>query len=77
MALNIATLESFTVDHCANAYGLCLISHDGWKLVFSGDTRPCLNVVQAARNALVLIHEASTTYQGVNQKMVHMQIAKS
>lgn len=55
--LGISNLESFTVDHCANAYGLSLTSKDGWKLVFSGDTRPCKNVVQAAQNALVLIHE--------------------
>jgi len=57
--LGISKLESFTVDHCANAYGLELESEDGWKVVFSGDTRPCMNVVQAAKNALILIHEVT------------------
>ena len=55
--LGISKLESFTVEHCANAYGLQLESGDRWKVVFSGDTRPCMNVVQAAKNALILIHE--------------------
>lgn len=31
----------------------------GRKLVLSGDTRPCLSVIQAARDADVLIHEAT------------------
>ncbi|KDD72113.1 hypothetical protein H632_c3845p0, partial [Helicosporidium sp. ATCC 50920] len=32
---------------------------DGWKLVFSGDTRPCEAVVRAARDATLLVHEAT------------------
>ncbi len=31
----------------------------GRKVVFSGDTRPCTEVVEAARNADLLIHEAT------------------
>ena len=58
-ALGLTRIESFTVDHCANSYGGVLESADGWKLVFSGDTRPCMNVVQAAKNATVLIHEVT------------------
>ncbi len=30
-----------------------------WKVVFSGDTRPCAAVVEAARGATLLIHEAT------------------
>jgi len=30
-----------------------------WKVVFSGDTRPCPAVVEAARGATLLIHEAT------------------
>ena len=56
-ALGLHRLESFAVDHCSNAYGLLLGAEAGWKLVFSGDTRPCSSVVRAAENATVLIHE--------------------
>ena len=56
-ALGLQKLESFAVDHCSNAYGLLLEAEAGWKLVFSGDTRPCTSVVRAAENATVLIHE--------------------
>ena len=58
-ALGLRKLESFPVEHCANAYGLLLEAEAGWKLVFSGDTRPCSSVVRAAENATVLIHEVT------------------
>eukprot|EP00850_Spirogloea_muscicola_P006048 SM000028S10142 [mRNA] locus=s28:599100:604019:+ [translate_table: standard] len=31
----------------------------GWKVVYSGDTRPCEALVEASRDATVLIHEAT------------------
>ncbi|WFC99467.1 ribonuclease Z [Malassezia yamatoensis] len=43
-------------SHC---YGLVLHHVSGWKLVFSGDTMPCPALVQAGKNATVLIHEAT------------------
>jgi ribonuclease Z len=62
-ALGLSRLESVPVSHCAHAYGLVLEraggegSGGGWKLVFSGDTRPCPQLVQAAKGATLLIHE--------------------
>jgi ribonuclease Z len=30
------------VDHCPHAFGLIMQhAEDGWKLVYSGDTKPC------------------------------------
>lgn len=55
--LGLERLESFGVDHCADAHGLLLQSADGWKIVFSGDTRPCAAVENAARDATLLVHE--------------------
>lgn len=70
--LNEACLEaliSFPVVHCPQAYGVVLKAAErfnsmgkvipGWKLVYSGDTRPCLELVEASRGATVLIHEAT------------------
>ncbi|KAH9624165.1 hypothetical protein KSS87_004304 [Heliosperma pusillum] len=31
----------------------------GWKIVYSGDTRPCPRLIEEARGATVLIHEAT------------------
>ncbi|CAL1378215.1 unnamed protein product [Linum trigynum] len=70
--LNEAGLESlisFPVVHCPQAFGVALKAADrfnsvdkpipGWKIVYSGDTRPCPELVEASRGATVLIHEAT------------------
>jgi ribonuclease Z len=67
-SLGLSRFESVMVAHCAHAYGLVLeggvaSSNEaagggtGWKLVFSGDTRPCPQLVEAAKGATLLIHE--------------------
>ncbi|EPS72469.1 hypothetical protein M569_02288, partial [Genlisea aurea] len=71
-SLNEAGLEgliSFRVLHCPHAFGISLqaskrLNSDGsiipgWKIVYSGDTRPCPKLVKAAHGATVLIHEAT------------------
>ena len=60
-ALGISRVESVRVVHCAHSYGLLLESsgEHPWKLVFSGDTRPCEAIVDAAMGATLLIHEAT------------------
>ncbi|XP_073139799.1 tRNAse Z TRZ4, mitochondrial-like isoform X2 [Henckelia pumila] len=70
--LNEAGLEaliSFPVIHCPQAFGVVLQGADrinrdgktvpGWKIVYSGDTRPCPELVKASSGATVLIHEAT------------------
>ncbi|CAA0837269.1 tRNAse Z4 [Striga hermonthica] len=62
-------LISFPVVHCPQAFGVVLKGADrvsgdgktipGWKIVYSGDTRPCPELVEASRGATVLIHEAT------------------
>ena len=47
------------VNHCADAWGFVLRGGAGWKLVFSGDTRPSLRLCQAGAGATLLIHEAT------------------
>ncbi|KAF9915565.1 hypothetical protein BX616_005853 [Lobosporangium transversale] len=53
--------EISTVDviHCPWAYGISMSHKDGWKVVYSGDTRPCENLVEAGQDATVLLHEAT------------------
>ncbi|KAI3727245.1 hypothetical protein L1987_67057 [Smallanthus sonchifolius] len=60
---------SFPVVHCPQAFGVVLKGLDrvdsdggivpGWKIVYSGDTRPCPELVEASQGATVLIHEAT------------------
>ncbi|GKE07235.1 tRNase Z TRZ4, mitochondrial-like protein isoform X2, partial [Tanacetum coccineum] len=60
---------SFPVVHCPQAFGVALkgaerVNSDGriipgWKIVYSGDTRPCPELVEASQGATVLIHEAT------------------
>jgi hypothetical protein len=53
------SFEAIRVNHCADAWGVALASAAGWRLVHSGDTRPCAAVRRAAMGATLLIHEAT------------------
>ncbi|KAL1551517.1 tRNAse Z trz4, mitochondrial, variant 2 [Salvia divinorum] len=65
----LEALVSFPVVHCPQAYGVALQAASrinsvgktipGWKVVYSGDTRPCPELVRASHGATVLIHEAT------------------
>ncbi|KAI7908336.1 beta-lactamase-like protein [Cokeromyces recurvatus] len=57
--LGFSTIEPVEVVHCRWAYGLSIEHESGWKLVYSGDTRPCANLVEAGKDATLLIHEAT------------------
>ncbi|CAA2991467.1 zinc phosphodiesterase ELAC 2-like [Olea europaea subsp. europaea] len=69
MEAGLETLISFPVVHCPQAYGVVLKASNrinrvgktipGWKIVYSGDTRPCPELVKASCGATVLIHEAT------------------
>lgn len=58
-----ATLTLVPVDHLppgGEAAG-CVVSADGVRVVYSGDTRPCDALIDAARGADLLIHEVGGT----------------
>ncbi|XP_030526385.1 tRNAse Z TRZ4, mitochondrial isoform X2 [Rhodamnia argentea] len=65
----LEALVSFPVVHCPQAFGVALKASErlnsdgklieGWKIVYSGDTRPCPELTEASRGATVLIHEAT------------------
>jgi ribonuclease Z len=57
--LGLASLTAVPVVHCAHAYAAVLQLTNGLKLVYSGDTRPCEALIAAARDASLLIHEAT------------------
>ncbi|KAF9276888.1 hypothetical protein BGZ68_009684 [Mortierella alpina] len=52
-------ISTVDVIHCPWSYGISMTHKDGWKVVYSGDTRPCENMVKAGEGATVLLHEAT------------------
>ena len=71
-SLGLKDLFSIPVVHCPNAFAVVIQAHGrklngssmerGWKFVFSGDTRPCRAVIEAARGATILIHEVISAF---------------
>lgn len=51
--------ETVPVIHCYEAYGVVVRHASGWSMVYSGDTRPCPDLVQAGQGVSLLIHEAT------------------
>lgn len=80
-SMGLSRFESVLVAHCAHAYGLVLeraLGADGaggWKLVFSGDTRPCSRLVEAAKGATLLIHEVRRQ-QGPSGKLLQPYLSR-
>ncbi|ODO09602.1 hypothetical protein I350_03210 [Cryptococcus amylolentus CBS 6273] len=58
-SLSLTSLHAPRVWHRGRAFGLVLQHSSGWKLVYSGDTKPCAPLVEAGKGATVLIHEAT------------------
>eukprot|EP00624_Nannochloropsis_granulata_P002597 evm.model.NODE_23078_length_13312_cov_30.534330.2 len=57
--LGLLNLTNVVVHHCPFAFGVVLDGVAGWRLVYSGDTRPCQRLVHAGKGATILIHEAT------------------
>lgn len=57
--LGLSELQPVPVLHCPDAHGFVMRHCDGWKFVFSGDTRPCDALIAAGNEATLLVHEAS------------------
>ena len=55
--LKLAALWTVPVVHCPHAFAVVVEGAAGWKFVFSGDTRPCPQLTQAAKGATMLVHE--------------------
>jgi ribonuclease BN (tRNA processing enzyme) len=64
-------LVPFLVDHAPADGGSlgCVLEIDGFKIAYSGDTRPCPRLVEAVRGADILFHEAGGL--DADAEMVH------
>lgn len=61
--MDIDKIIAVEVDHCPQSYACLLYSNEGLgegkKIMFSGDTTPCQNLINYSRNCTLLIHEAT------------------
>ncbi|TIB94212.1 hypothetical protein E3Q19_00555 [Wallemia mellicola] len=57
--LNLKDVKTALVKHRCKCHGGIFESNDGWKVVYSGDTMPCDSLVEAGKDATLLIHEAT------------------
>jgi ribonuclease BN (tRNA processing enzyme) len=57
--IGIQSLENVKVHHCFQSFGVRIQAVQGWSLVYSGDTRPCSQLIRLGRGATILIHEAT------------------
>ncbi|NWX05754.1 RNZ2 protein, partial [Caloenas nicobarica] len=56
---DLAEFQTCEVQHCKNAFACSMLHKSGWKVVYSGDTMPCMALVEMGKNATLLIHEAT------------------
>ncbi|KAJ3186448.1 hypothetical protein HDU85_007267 [Gaertneriomyces sp. JEL0708] len=57
--LCLKSLQTVQVHHAPYAYGVSIVLASGFKLVYSGDCRPDLHLLEVGGEADVLIHEAT------------------
>ena len=57
--LNLKSIVTTYVRHCPSAFGVSLTTADGFKLTYSGDTMPCVTLIDIGRDSDLLIHEAT------------------
>lgn len=58
-SLGLSSIHVPRVAHRGQAWGLVLSHHTGWRIVYSGDTKPTDKLVAAGKGATLLIHEAT------------------
>eukprot|EP01125_Pyxidicula_operculata_P016438 TRINITY_DN5659_c0_g1_i1.p1 TRINITY_DN5659_c0_g1~~TRINITY_DN5659_c0_g1_i1.p1 ORF type:complete len:871 (-),score=205.67 TRINITY_DN5659_c0_g1_i1:247-2859(-) len=57
--LGLTRVDSVPVVHCPDAFGMLIAHQEGWKILYSGDTRPCAELVVIGENCDLVIHEAT------------------
>lgn len=63
----VSSFLSVRVFHCYDSYGLVLTLQNGKKLVYSGDTKPCNELVLAGKHQCMYLHGIRYTKSSTNQ----------
>ena len=65
-SLGLSAISVVPTKHSDYSHGL-VIEREGWKIVYSADTRPCKQLIDAGQKATLLIHEATFEDQLLNR----------
>ena len=57
--VGLSKIIAVEVDHCPQSYACLLLTEKNDKIVYSGDTLPCQNLINYAQDCKILIHEAT------------------
>ncbi|WBW71835.1 nuclear 3'-tRNA processing endonuclease tRNAse Z, Trz1 [Schizosaccharomyces osmophilus] len=57
--LDFASFETVAAVHCPFSYCTQFTGNEGWKIAYSGDTRPSEEFIEIGTGATVVIHEAT------------------
>lgn len=57
--LNADSITTTYVRHCPNAFGVSIVTADGFRFTYSGDTMPCKGLIEIGLDSDLLIHEAT------------------
>jgi ribonuclease Z len=58
-ALGLTRFSTVDMNHGCRCSGAVIDHRDGWRIVYSGDTRPTAQLAAAGAGATLLIHEAT------------------
>lgn len=75
----LKTVETTSAIHSERAMCFRFDHHEGWSIAYSGDTRPCHNLVEMAQDVTCLIHEATFENEKVDEaaKKKHSTISEA
>jgi len=70
--VGIVSFKTLDAIHCPQACAVLIEHKDGWKFVYSGDTRPSQAMVNQASPVTILVHES--TFTSEMQKIAQMKM---
>ena len=78
-SLGLRSFHNAPVLHCYQSYAVAMEVNAGYKIVYSGDTRPCPTLVGIGRGTTVLIHESTFEDEKLEeaQKKFHSTIGEA
>ena len=78
-SLGLRSFCNAPVLHCYQSYAVAMEVQAGYKIVYSGDTRPCPTLIEISTGATVLIHESTFEDEKLDeaQKKLHSTIGEA
>ena len=71
--VQLKSIKTCRVFHCPSAFAVSLTTLDGYKIVYSGDTRPTDNIIDLGQDEEptdLLIHEATMEHHMLEDAQV-------